>query len=120
MNTPSITVGSNAPNEINVIIEIPVNSDPVKYEVDKNSGAIFVDRFMATTMRMGWEWLLTPLLVYQNYHLIHHLYPTVPFYKMHDVWHLKYDQLSDGNISYQRAFKMAPENMASHLSYHGR
>ena len=77
------------------------------------------DPFMATTMRKGWEWLLTPLLVYQNYHLIHHLYPTVPFYKTHDVWYLKYDQLSDGNISYQSAFKMAPENMASHLRYHG-
>ena len=77
------------------------------------------DPFMATTMRTGWEWLLTPLLVYQNYHLIHHLYPTVPFYKMHDVWYLKYDQLSDGDISYQSAFKMAPENMASHISYHG-
>lgn len=41
--------------------------------------------FMATTMRMGWEWLPTPLLVYRNDHLIHHLSPTVPFYKMHDV-----------------------------------
>jgi len=35
--------------------------------------------YMATTMRYGWEWLLTPLLVYQNYHLIHHLYPEIPF-----------------------------------------
>lgn len=61
---------------------------------------------------------MTPLLVYQNYHLIHHLYPMVVFYKMHNVWHLKYDQLSEGNIRYQSAFKMAPENIASHLSYH--
>ena len=76
------------------------------------------DPFMASTMRMGWEWLLTPLLVYQNYHLIHHLYPTVPFYRMHDVWYLKYDELSAGNVSYQHAFRMAPENLASHLSYH--
>lgn len=36
--------------------------------------------FQATTIRRGWEWLLTPLMVYQNYHLIHHLYPTIPFY----------------------------------------
>ena len=75
------------------------------------------DPFMASTMRMGWEWLLTPLLVYHNYHLIHHLYPTVPFYRMHDVWYLKYDELSAANVSYQKAFGMAPENMASHLSY---
>ena len=76
------------------------------------------DPFMASTMRMGWEWLLTPLLVYQNYHLIHHLYPTVPFYKMHDVWYLKYDELSTGNISYQTPFGMAPENMPSHINFH--
>ena len=44
-------VGSgNIPEEINVIIEIPANSDPIKYEVDKDTGAIFVDRFMATPM----------------------------------------------------------------------
>jgi len=59
-----------------------------------------------------------PLLVYQNYHLIHHLYPTVPFYRIHDVWYLKYDELNEGNVSYQTAFGMAPENMASHVSYH--
>lgn len=40
----------NNANEINVIIEIPMNSGPVKYEFDKESGAIFVDRFMQTTM----------------------------------------------------------------------
>ena len=44
-------VGSgNIPEEINVIIEIPAHSDPVKYEVDKDSGAMFVDRFMTTAM----------------------------------------------------------------------
>lgn len=37
-------------DEVNVIIEIPMNSDPVKYEMDKDSGAIFVDRFMQTAM----------------------------------------------------------------------
>ena len=76
------------------------------------------DPFLASTMRMGWEWLLTPLLVYQNYHLIHHLYPTVPFYRIHDVWYLKYDELNQGNVSYQTAFGMAPENIASHVNYH--
>lgn len=72
------------------------------------------DPFLASTMRMGWEWLLTPLLLYQNYHLIHHLYPTVPFYKIHDAWYLKYDELNTGNISYRGAFGLTPENIALH------
>ncbi len=50
MNISKISAGSNVPEEINVIIEIPMNSDPVKYEFDKESGAIFVDRFMQTAM----------------------------------------------------------------------
>ena len=41
----------NPPDEINVIIEIPKNAEPVKYEVDKASGAIFVDRILSTPMR---------------------------------------------------------------------
>lgn len=40
----------NIPNEFNVIIEIPANSDPIKYELDKDTGLIFVDRFMGTSM----------------------------------------------------------------------
>ena len=50
MNLDRVTPGQNMPNEINVIIEIPAHSDPVKYEVDKDSGAMFVDRFMTTAM----------------------------------------------------------------------
>lgn len=50
MSLNSVPTGKNAPEEVNVIIEIPAHSDPVKYEVDKESGAIFVDRFMATPM----------------------------------------------------------------------
>ncbi len=42
--------GINVPEDINVIIEIPSHSDPVKYEVDKKTGAMFVDRFMNTAM----------------------------------------------------------------------
>ncbi len=45
-----VTPGKDVPNDINVIIEIPAHSDPVKYEVDKDTGAMFVDRFMATAM----------------------------------------------------------------------
>jgi len=50
MSLHNVSPGSKAPEEFNVIIEIPMNADPVKYEVDKESGAIFVDRFMSTAM----------------------------------------------------------------------
>ncbi|MCP4766345.1 MAG: inorganic diphosphatase [Gammaproteobacteria bacterium] len=45
-----VSRGKNVPNDINVIIEIPSHSDPIKYEVDKETGAMFVDRFMGTAM----------------------------------------------------------------------
>lgn len=46
-----VTSGQDVPNDINVIIEIPAESDPVKYEMDKETGAMIVDRFMGTSMR---------------------------------------------------------------------
>ena len=50
MSINNVTTGNNVPHEFNVIIEIPMNADPIKYEVDKESGALFVDRFMMTAM----------------------------------------------------------------------
>ena len=50
MGLMRINSGRDVPNEINVIIEIPMHGEPVKYEVDKESGALFVDRFMTTAM----------------------------------------------------------------------
>jgi inorganic pyrophosphatase len=50
MSLHNVTPGPKAPDEFNVIIEIPMNADPIKYEVDEESGALFVDRFMATAM----------------------------------------------------------------------
>jgi len=50
MNLDRVTSGKDIPDDINVIIEIPAHSDPVKYEVDKETGAMFVDRFMGTAM----------------------------------------------------------------------
>ena len=44
------------------------------------------DEYKASNIRAGWEWLLTPLMTYQNYHLVHHLYPTAPFYQMLRLW----------------------------------
>src|SRR6187401_1818548 len=46
-----VPAGRDLPHDFNVIIEIPMNSEPVKYEVDKASGAIFVDRILSTPMR---------------------------------------------------------------------
>ncbi|WP_133127558.1 inorganic diphosphatase [Legionella nagasakiensis] len=50
MGLKEINSGRDLPNEMNVIIEIPMRGEPVKYEVDKETGALFVDRFMATAM----------------------------------------------------------------------
>jgi inorganic pyrophosphatase len=50
MNLDRVGSGRDLPNDFNVIIEIPMNSDPIKYEVDKDTGALFVDRFMSTAM----------------------------------------------------------------------
>jgi inorganic pyrophosphatase len=46
-----VPTGADVPNEVNVIVEIPKDADPVKYEVDKSTGAIFVDRILSTPMR---------------------------------------------------------------------
>jgi len=51
MNIDLISVGDDPPNSVNVIIEVPVGGEPVKYEFDKQSGAIFVDRILHTPMR---------------------------------------------------------------------
>ena len=50
MSLDKVKAGKKIPESFNVIIEIPMNADPIKYEVDKESGAIFVDRFMGTAM----------------------------------------------------------------------
>ena len=51
MGLSLVPTGTNPPDEVNVIIEIPKDAEPVKYEVDKASGAIFVDRILSTPMR---------------------------------------------------------------------
>ena len=50
MDISKISIGKNAPETVNVIIEVPAASDPVKYEFDKDSGAIVVDRLLSTPM----------------------------------------------------------------------
>jgi inorganic pyrophosphatase len=50
MNLDRVDAGSDVPNNFNVVIEISMNGDPIKYELDKATGALFVDRFMSTAM----------------------------------------------------------------------
>lgn len=63
----------------------------------------------ATTVRIGHEWFLTPALQAQNYHLIHHLYPTTPFYNNLKVWRLLEEELRQYELSIQRGFAIRPE-----------
>lgn len=51
MRIDAIPIGQNPPEDINVIVEVPVGGEPIKYELDKNSGTLFVDRFLYTPMR---------------------------------------------------------------------
>ncbi|MCW8330289.1 inorganic diphosphatase [Photobacterium sp. SDRW27] len=50
MSLNQVPAGKDIPEDIYVVIEIPANADPIKYEVDKDTGAVFVDRFMSTPM----------------------------------------------------------------------
>lgn len=50
MNLTNVPAGKSVPNNVNVIIEIPAKAEPVKYEVDKTTGALHVDRFLGTAM----------------------------------------------------------------------
>ncbi len=51
MQIDKLAIGSNPPEDVNVIIEVPIGGEPIKYEMDKASGALFVDRFLYTSMR---------------------------------------------------------------------
>ena len=51
MDLTKIPPGKNPPEDLNVVIEVPLGGDPIKYEIDKASGAVFVDRFLYTSMR---------------------------------------------------------------------
>ena len=51
MRIEHISVGADPPNEVNVIVEVPVGGEPIKYEMDKRAGTLVVDRFLYTSMR---------------------------------------------------------------------
>jgi len=51
MNIEAVSIGRDPPNDVNVVIEVPIGGEPIKYELDKASGALMVDRFLYTAMR---------------------------------------------------------------------
>ena len=51
MRIEHIAIGINPPDDVNVVVEIPIGGEPIKYELDKASGALIVDRFLYTSMR---------------------------------------------------------------------
>ena len=51
MRIEAIPSGKNPPEDVNVIIEVPIGGEPIKYEMDKAAGTLFVDRFLHTSMR---------------------------------------------------------------------
>jgi inorganic pyrophosphatase len=51
MNFDAIAIGRNPPHEVNVVVEVPVGGEPIKYEMDKEAGTLVVDRFLYTSMR---------------------------------------------------------------------
>jgi inorganic pyrophosphatase len=51
MRLDAIKIGKNPPEDVNVVIEVPIGGEPIKYEMDKESGALVVDRFLYTAMR---------------------------------------------------------------------
>ncbi|MFD4194288.1 fatty acid desaturase [Amycolatopsis thermoflava] len=56
------------------------------------------NRFRATRMRVGMEWLLTPVMLYQNYHLVHHLHPAIPFYRYVQAWRRNQEAYLDRDV----------------------
>ena len=51
MRLDAISIGTNPPHDVNVVIEVPIGGEPIKYEMDKDAGTLVVDRFLYTSMR---------------------------------------------------------------------
>ena len=51
MRLDAVSIGKNPPHDVNVVIEVPIGGEPIKYEMDKEAGALVVDRFLYTAMR---------------------------------------------------------------------
>ena len=57
----AVSIGADPPNEVNVIVEVPVGGEPIKYELDKASGILVVDRFLYTSMRYPGNYGFIPI-----------------------------------------------------------
>lgn len=66
MDISKIAIGVNPPTDLNVIIEVPLGGEPIKYEIDKPSGAMFVDRFLYTSMRYPCNYGFVPQTLSQD------------------------------------------------------
>lgn len=67
-----------------------------------------VNPYRATSIRQGMEWLMSPLLACQNYHLVHHLYPTIPFYRYRRAWLARKDMHEANNPAIVHPFGLRP------------
>jgi ferredoxin-NADP reductase/fatty acid desaturase len=67
-------------------------------------GTATTDRFRAARVRVGWERLLSPLLFYQNYHLVHHIHPAIPFYLLVQAWKNTEADYLDRNVPISTAW----------------
>ena len=67
------------------------------------------DRYRSTSNRVGMEWFLTPALLSQNYHLVHHLYPTVPFYRYLKIWNARRTYHASKNPAIVDTFALKPK-----------
>lgn len=72
------------------------------------------DLTLATSMRLGQEWLMTPVCQFHNYHLIHHLFPTMPAYQHVKAWQLLKPELMQRNLQIQHNFAIQPTVHMSH------
>ena len=52
MNLNAVSICKNPPHDVNVVIEVPIGGEPIKYEMDTESGSLQIDRFLYTSMRM--------------------------------------------------------------------
>lgn len=74
---------------------------------------------LATTLRIGMEPVLNPLLQYQNYHLIHHLWPTTPFYNNERVWHLIEPELRQRDLAIVKPLDIQPSYEFAAVAFKG-
>ncbi|WND03007.1 fatty acid desaturase [Temperatibacter marinus] len=67
------------------------------------------NRYQCTSNRVGLEWLLTPLFISQNYHLVHHIYPSVPFYRYLKIWNARLDYHNAKKPAITDTFAITPK-----------